>query len=109
MSSQREELRRQIRESVMNRLNRQEEMEDEAVLSQIQDAALPFPAFRALLPQEKAALCEEVFNSIRRLDILDQLLKREDISEIMINGYDHIYVERDGKIERWPGRFESEE
>ncbi|MCD7864215.1 MAG: CpaF family protein [Lachnospiraceae bacterium] len=109
MNSQREELRRQIRESVMNRLNRQEEMEDEAVLSQIQDAALPFPAFRALLPQEKAALCEEVFNSIRGLDILDQLLKREDISEIMINGYDHIYVERDGKIERWPGRFESEE
>ncbi|MCD8380589.1 MAG: Flp pilus assembly complex ATPase component TadA [Lachnospiraceae bacterium] len=109
MSGQREELKKQIRETVMERLNRQEEMEDAAVLSQIQEAALPFPAFRALLPQEKENLCQEVFHSIRGLDILDQILKREDISEIMINGYDHIYVERDGRIERWPGHFESEE
>ncbi len=62
-----------------------------------------------MLPREKEQLCREVFNSIRGLDILDELLGREDISEIMINGYDHIYVEREGRIERWPGRFESEE
>ncbi|MCD8326960.1 MAG: Flp pilus assembly complex ATPase component TadA [Lachnospiraceae bacterium] len=109
MSDQREELKALIRECVMEQLQRQEELEDEAVFSQIQEAAFSFAAFRVLLPQEKERLCQEVFNSIRGLDILDQLLGREDISEIMINGYDRIYVEREGRIEHWPGRFESEE
>ncbi|MCD7805773.1 MAG: CpaF family protein [Lachnospiraceae bacterium] len=109
MSDRIEELKKRIRECAMERLKRQEEMEDEAVFSLIQETAFTFAPFRAMLPGEKEQLCREVFNSIRGLDILDQLLNREDISEIMINGYDHIYVEREGRIERWPGRFESEE
>ncbi|MCD8069064.1 MAG: CpaF family protein [Lachnospiraceae bacterium] len=109
MNDQREELKRLVRDCAMDRLQRREELEDEEVFTQIQEAAFTFASFRAMVPREKDRLCREVFNSIRGLDILDELLGREYISEIMINGYDRIYVEREGRIERWPGRFESEE
>lgn len=54
-------------------------------------------------------MIKEVFNSIRKMDLLEELLEQQDITEIMINGYDHIFVERNGQIERYDGQFESEE
>lgn len=54
-------------------------------------------------------LSRELYNSLRGWDVLQQLLDRDDITEIMVNGYDKIFVEREGKLERSPVKFESEE
>ena len=55
-------------------------------------------------------IVQNVFSSIRGLGILDKLLADEDITEIMINDYDQIYVERAGKLSRYEnGSFESRE
>ncbi len=84
-------------------------MPDETVREHILAVAEGMAGYRLLSPLDKEHLLKEVFNSIRKLDLLEELLAQPDISEIMINGYDSIFIEREGKIERYEGAFESEE
>ena len=98
----------QIKQKVMDFLQTEECVEDEAVFACIEDVAQSFAGYRLLRPQDKAQLLKEVFNSIRKLDLLEELLEQQDITEIMLNRYDNIFIERNGKIERYEGRFESE-
>ena len=57
--------------------------------------------------KEKTMLGREMFNAFRKLDILQELIEDEDITEIMINGTDHIFIEKEGKISQLPKRFVS--
>lgn len=52
---------------------------------------------------------ERIFSSIRGLGILDRLLGDEDISEIMVNRYDTLYIERKNRLEKCDMTFESEQ
>ena len=52
---------------------------------------------------------QELFHSLRGWDVLQQLLDRDDITEIMVNGYDKVFVEREGRLEASCVKFESEE
>lgn len=97
-----------IKEKVMDFLQTQENLEDSIVFSYIEEAAQEYAGYRLLRPGDKTRLLREVFNSIRKLDLLEELLEQQDITEIMLNSYDHIFVERNGKIERYDGKFESE-
>ena len=101
--------RAQIKERVMAFLQLEEALEDDVVYSRIEEIAQSFACYRLLRPQDKERLLKEVFNSIRKLDLLEELLTQEDITEIMINSYNNIFVERGGRIERYDGQFESEE
>lgn len=47
---------------------------------------------------EKKRLRTEIFNSMRKLDVLQELLEDEMITEIMVNGSDHIFIEKDGRL-----------
>ena len=58
---------------------------------------------------EKDRLQKEMFYSVRRLDILQELLDDDTITEIMVNGPDDIFLERDGRIDRWENHFSSKE
>ena len=58
---------------------------------------------------EKLEFKKELFNSLRRLDILSELLEDDSITEIMINGYRDIFIERNGRISKLVAQFESEE
>lgn len=58
---------------------------------------------------EKDRLQKEIFYSVRRLDILQELLDDDSVTEIMVNGPEHIFLEREGRIERWRGSFSSME
>ncbi len=99
----------QIKVRVMECLQAEEVLEDDVVYSHIEEIAQSFASYRLLRPQDKVRLLREVFNSIRKLDLLEELLAQDDITEIMINSYDNIFIERGGKIERYDGQFESEE
>lgn len=59
--------------------------------------------------KERENLCKTVFDSIRRLDILQELIEDDSVSEIMVNGYDKIFVERNGKITKWSKAFSSKQ
>lgn len=99
----------QIKDKVMELLQTKEVLPDQVVQEYIIEVAQGFAGYRLLSPFDKEHLRKEVFNGIRKLDLLEELLSQPDITEIMINGYDSIFIEREGKLERFEGAFESEE
>ena len=52
---------------------------------------------------------EKIFNSLRRLGILQPLLEDESINEIMVNGHETVFIEKNGVVERVNAKFQSEE
>ena len=48
--------------------------------------------------REKAGIGKELFNALRKLDILQELLEDENITEIMINGTENIFIEKEGHL-----------
>lgn len=59
--------------------------------------------------KQKKSLADTVFESIRGLGILGKIIADKSITEVMINGYDCIFVEKAGKLQRIPDKFESQE
>ena len=67
-------------------------------------------AERQYLPLgQRIDLKNRLFDSFRRLDILQELVDDPEVTEIMVNGKDHIFVERSGRLERWDRSFEQVE
>ncbi len=59
--------------------------------------------------EERVAVSERIFNSIRGLGLLDAIIKDEQITEVMINGPDNIFIEKAGALHRLDQRFDDEE
>ena len=59
--------------------------------------------------RDKTALARALFYSVRRLDVLQELLDDPEVTEIMVNGPDRIFVEKEGRITLWEKRFASRE
>lgn len=59
--------------------------------------------------EDKVRLKQELFYSIRKLDILQELIDDNTITEIMINGTESIFIEKEGKLLKWDKTFDSEE
>ena len=57
---------------------------------------------------ERVDISERVFSSIRGLGLLDTIIKDEQVTEVMINGPEDIFIEKAGKLYRLQQRFESE-
>ena len=58
---------------------------------------------------ERKKMRREIFNSMRKLDVLQELIETDEITEIMINGPDHIFVEKEGQLYETGLTFESVE
>ena len=98
-----------IKEELLERLDFSRELTDEEVLNEIEERVLNLNTEEYLSITEKKNLCIEIFNSVRRLGVLQQLIDDESISEIMVNGPDNIFIERDGHIQKFDGKIASEE
>ena len=59
--------------------------------------------------EKRTAISRELFYSVRRLDILQDLIEDREVTEIMVNGPDTIYVEKNGRLFKWDHRFSSRE
>lgn len=55
--------------------------------------------------KERETAREQVFNALRRLDILQELIDDPEVSEIMVNGYQHIFYEKRGELKQWNRQF----
>ena len=64
---------------------------------------------KPLSVRDKVEIKRDLFNSLRRLDVLSDMLDDDSITEIMINGADNIFIERAGRLCRYDRTFESEE
>lgn len=57
--------------------------------------------------EEKIILRKKIYDSIKGFDVLQDIIEDDDVTEIMINGPDNIFIEREGKITRYNGSFSS--
>ena len=57
--------------------------------------------------REKRTIVDAVYESIRGLGVLGQIIADPDITEVMINGYKDIFVEKSGRLEKLKNHFES--
>lgn len=109
MGELRKGVRERLREQVMYELNNRGQTEDEELWALIDQAILELGQHEYLPLKEKIRLRISLFDSFRRLDILQELVDNREITEIMVNGKDHIFVESHGQIRAWDGCFESVE
>lgn len=100
---------RKIRERVLEKIDFSSEVSDERVLELIDEEITSLALEEEILVSEMTRLRQEVFHSLRKLDILQDLVDDPSITEIMINGADSVFVERGGGLEQLPLRFSSAE
>ena len=94
----------EIKNEVVKRINPGMAISDEALMDSI-DEVLMLPQHRFTDYKSKRAAAKEVFNSIRKLDVLSELLEDDSITEIMVNGLSNIYVERGGRLMKTSLKF----
>ena len=98
----------QFCEQIMQRMDLTKETEDEELREIIRDV-LEEACRREYIPlSEKIRISRELFNAFRKLDILQDLIEDDTITEIMVNGTENIFYEREGRIFRSERRFLSE-
>lgn len=102
-----EELTRELRNRVQGRLDLSRELSDGEVLTLIDEEIMQKSRERYLMLEEKLRLQKELFNSMRRLDMLQELIEDPEVTEIMVNGPENIFVERGGRLTRWEKSFSS--
>lgn len=108
-----EQIRQKIQEELLTELKQGASFSDEEMRDEIEMRVLKHGQIEYLTIEEKMELVRKIFNSIRRLDVLQELLEDPEITEIMINGPEHIFIEKDGRLmdsgKRFPSRSKLED
>ena len=99
-----EEIRKKILESTNFAVMSETDLEDtifQMLEEMFQDVYIPM--------EEKADITDQVYSAIRGLGILDSIIHDDTITEVMINGPDHVFIEQNGKVRRISDTFENEQ
>lgn len=97
----------QMYDKVLQRMDMEHEMDDEELLELIHTTLNEAGEEKYMPLQEKIQMSRELFNAFRKLDILQDLVEDEEITEIMINGTENIFLEKNGKLFQSDKRFVS--
>lgn len=97
----------ELYERILGELDLSKEIDDLQLVEVIHEMLEEKSKDSFLSLKEKSRLGKELFNTFRRLDVLQELLEDEDITEIMINGTDYIFVEKAGQLFQTEKRFAS--
>ena len=104
------ELKRILKDEIRQSFSYGDQMSDEDIAGMIDEKIMERNGRQELSLKERLKLQRELFDSFRRLDILQELVDDPRITEIMVNGPEEIFVESGGEIGRWGGgTFESKE
>ena len=103
------EIRKSIRERVQEKLDFRRDFTDSEVSEIIDEVIVDTKEMTVVSINQRKLIHKEIFDSIRRLDILQSFVEDPAVTEIMINGMDNIFVERAGKIYEIEERFASVE
>lgn len=103
------ELKRTLRTRVQERMEYAKDISDEEVEKAIDEVLVGEEFLKTYPVNVRKRLRKELFDSLRRLDILQIFVEDNSVTEIMINGKDNIFVERDGKLSQLDIHFESME
>lgn len=103
------ELKRMLRGKVQERMDFVRDLSDDEVTDAIDEVLLEYKELAIYSVKTRRRLKKELFDSLRRLDILQVFVEDNSVTEIMINGKDHIFVEQDGQLRELEEGFESTE
>ena len=101
--------REELKKTVRDRLGYGREYSDEEVSGMIDDCIMESSYLRLFPVGEKRRIGKEVFDSLRRLDILQSFIEDRSVTEVMINGYQNVFVEKAGALTKLERGFDSEE
>ena len=92
-------------QTLLTTLSDVNEPDDDTILRKIDALVLSDPLSSHLPVRERIALGRRLFAAVRRLDILQPLLDDPSVTEIMVNGPSHIFIERNGVLSKYPVCF----
>ena len=98
-----------MREEIITSFDYSIEITEEDLYRKIDQVIVRESKENFLTLPKKEQLRKELFATIRGLDILEEVLEQDSVTEIMINGAEHIFLEQYGKIYRWDKKFESKQ
>lgn len=102
-------LKEKLQQEVLDSIDLRSEITDDELLNTIDEVLIVKSRENYISMNEKRRLRRDIFNSIRKLDVLQDLIENPTITEIMVNGAKDIFIEQDGVIIRYDKCFESEE
>jgi len=103
------DLKRKLKADIMQGFSYDRQMSDEEVSQAIDLEIFAHTDKEDMTLGERLKLQRELFDSFRRLDILQELVDDPAVTEIMVNGPGEVFIETGGKIGRWERSFESKE
>lgn len=108
-STRYQKCRNEISSCVRQKIDLSREVEDSEIQELIDDMIVRMGRKYALSLKERRELGRSVFCSIRKMDVLQELIDCDEVTEIMVNGTGNIFVEKAGSIFQWDKRFETQE
>ena len=96
-----------IKKRVYEKLDMSTDIDDKDLRNVIEECVQEESKVYIIPLRQREIIEESVFNAIRRLDILQEILEDDSITEIMINGSNDIFIERNGNLQRWDKHFET--
>ncbi len=96
-------------QTIHEKIDYSREMEESEIRNLIAESLTEYGRDAFISLKEKEKLGKELFHAIRKLDILQELLEDMEITEIMINGPEHIFIEKKGRLFPWENHFSSKE
>ena len=103
------EIKNRICNMVLQKMDFSDELSEEEVLKSVDDIITSMPERESMSLEEILDLRKEVYNSIKKYDVIQEYLDDETVSEIMINGVEAIFVERGGTLFKTDKTFSSKE
>lgn len=103
------ELCEELKKQILERVDLSREVSDEEIQELIDEVVLSCGKERHLSLNERCRMKKELFYALRKMDVLQELLEEKSITEIMVNGTDGIFLEKNGKLSRWEKSFSSKE
>lgn len=100
---------REIKKEVQRELEGRLDIDDEEVLRLIDEKIRIKNKLIAMNLSDKLAIRKDVFNAMRRLDVLQELIDDPDITEIMVNGIHSIFIEKNGQLYDSGRNFDSKD
>ena len=99
----------ELQKKLMSRLDTSREIRDEEICEQIDKLLMEKNSGHYYSLKRRAQLRTELFNSVRKLDILQELIDNDQVTEVMVNGLDGIFIEERGCIRKWEKEFHTQD
>ena len=99
----------QLRQKILTKLDLTRDTGDEELEGLIYKEVGAYSRTQGLSLTQREQFEKEIYHSLRKLDVLQELVEDPLVTEIMVNGPDHIFFEKDGRVCQWDRQFYSKE